>query len=122
MFLSRLANRLSVPSAEESLPGRDAAISVPAAHFVNGASLKPPWPEGAETAVFGMGCFWGAERDFWEIPGVISTAGGYAGGHTPKPTYGEGCPGRPGPTEARLVAYPPKQGAYGERPRVVGGG
>src|SRR5205823_3514107 len=89
----------------ESLPGRDAAIPVPPAHFVNGASLKPPWPEGTETAIFGMGCFWGAERGFWEIPGVVSTAVGYAGGHTPNPTYEEVCSGRTGHTEAVLVAY-----------------
>ena len=118
MLLSRLANRLSVPSAEESLPGRDAAIPVPPAHFVNGASLKPPWPEGTETAIFGMGCFWGAERGFWEIPGVISTAVGYAGGHTPNPTYDEVCSGRTGHTEAVLVAYDPKRVSYEELLRV----
>src|SRR2546429_8336116 len=118
MFLSRLANRLSVPSAEESLPGRDAAIPVPAAHFVNRASLKPPWSEGAERAVFGMGCFWGAGRDFWEIPGVISTAVGYAGGHTANPTYEEVCSGRTGHTEAVLVAYDPKRVSYEELLRV----
>ena len=118
MLLSRLANRLSVPSAEESLPGRDAAIPVPAAHFVNGASLKPPWPEGTETAIFGMGFFGGAERGFWEIPGVVSTAVGYAGGHTPNPTYEEVCSGRTGHTEAVLVAYDPKRVSYEELLRV----
>jgi len=108
MIFSRLSNRLDTPSADDALPGRDAEIRVPATHFVNGASLKPPWPEGTETAIFGMGCFWGAERDFWEIPGVISTAVGYAGGHTPNPTYEEVCSGRTGHTEAVLVAYDPK--------------
>ena len=112
MFLSRFANKLNVPSAEESLPGREAQIPVPATHFVNGAPLKPPWPEGTETAIFGMGCFWGAERDFWEIPGVISTAVGYAGGHTPNPSYEEVCSGRTGHTEAVLVAFDPKQVSY----------
>jgi peptide-methionine (S)-S-oxide reductase len=114
MFLSRFANKLNVPSAEESLRGRDTEIPVPATHFVNGASLKPPWPEGTEAAIFGMGCFWGAERDFWEIPGVISTAVGYAGGHTPNPTYEEVCSGRTGHTEAVLVAFDPKQVSYHE--------
>src|SRR3989440_9542394 len=118
MFLSRLANRLSVPSAEESLPGRDAAIPVPPAHFVNGASLKPPWPEGTETAIFGMGCFWGAERDFWEIPGVVSTAVGYAGGHTPNPTYEEVCSGHTGHTEAVLVVFDPAVVSYDELLKV----
>ena len=118
MFLSRFANKLNVPSAEESLPGRDTEIPVPATHYVNGAPLKPPWPAGTETAVFGMGCFWGAERDFWETPGVISTAVGYAGGHTPNPTYEEVCSGRTGHTEAVLVAYDPKQVSYDDLLRV----
>ena len=118
MFLSRLTNKLTVPTAEESLPGRDSAIAVPATHFVNGASLKPPWPDGTETAVFGMGCFWGAERGFWETPGVISTAVGYAGGHTANPTYEEVCSGRTGHTEAVLVAYDPKQVSYEDLLRV----
>jgi peptide-methionine (S)-S-oxide reductase len=118
MFLSRLTNKLTVPTADESLPGRDSAIAVPATHFVNGASLKPPWPDGTETAVFGMGCFWGAERGFWEAPSVISTAVGYAGGHTPNPTYEEVCSGRTGHTEAVLVAYDPKQVSYEDLLRV----
>src|SRR5438067_7596430 len=112
MFLSRFANKLQVPSAEESLPGREAEMPVPATHFVNGAPLKPPWPDGTETAIFAMGCFWGAERGFWEIPGVISTAVGYAGGHTPNPTYEEACSGRTGHTEAVLVAYDPERVSY----------
>jgi peptide-methionine (S)-S-oxide reductase len=118
MFLSRLTNKLTVPTADESLPGRNSAIAVPATHFVNGASLKPPWPDGTETAVFGMGCFWGAERGFWETPGVISTAVGYAGGHTANPTYEEVCSGRTGHTEAVLVAYDPKQVSYEDLLRV----
>jgi peptide-methionine (S)-S-oxide reductase len=118
MFLSRLTNKLTIPTADESLPGRDSAIAVPATHFVNGASLKPPWPDGTETAVFGMGCFWGAERGFWETPGVISTAVGYAGGHTVNPTYEEVCSGRTGHTEAVLVAYDPRQVSYEDLLRV----
>src|SRR2546430_12958189 len=114
MFLSRFANKLQVPSAEESLPGREAEMPVPATHFVNGAPLKPPWPDGTETAIFAMGCFWGAEREFWTIPGVISTAVGYAGGQTPNPTYEEACSGRTGHTEAVLVAYDPAQTSYEE--------
>ena len=112
MFRTRFANKLQVPSAEESLPGREAEMPVPATHFVNGAPLKPPWPDGTETAIFGMGCFWGAEREFWTIPGVISTAVGYAGGQTPNPTYEEACSGRTGHTEAVLVAYDPERVSY----------
>ena len=118
MFLSRLTSKLNVPSAEESLPGRDAEIRVPATHFVNGAALKPPWPEGTETGIFGMGCFWGAERDFWEIPGVISTAVGYAGGHTPNPTYEEVCSGRTGHSEAVRVVFDPSRVSYEQLLRV----
>src|ERR1700716_3682205 len=122
MFLSRFSNKLNVPAAEESLPGRESEIRVPETHFVNGAPLKPPWPEGTETAIFGMGCFWGAERDFWEVPGVISTAVGYARGHTPNPTYEEGCSGRTGPPEAGLVAYaPPGAGRGAPLDRSRGG-
>jgi peptide-methionine (S)-S-oxide reductase len=93
-------------------------MPVPATHFVNGAPLKPPWPEGAETAVFGLGCFWGAERVFWETPGVIATAVGYAGGHTHNPTYEEVCSGRTGHTEAVLVVYDPKRVGYEDLLRV----
>src|SRR2546421_11309866 len=114
MFRTRFANKLQVPSAEESLPGREAEIPVPATHFVNGAPLKPPWPEGMRTAIFAMGCFGGAEREFWTIPGVVSTAVGYAGGHTRNPTYEEVCSGRTGHTEAVLVAYDPKLVSYDE--------
>src|SRR5256884_2687617 len=118
MSLSRFANKPQVPSAEESLPGREAEMPVPATHFVNGAPLKPPWPDGTETAVFGMGCFWGAERGFWETPGVISTAVGYAGGHTVNPTYEEVCSGHTGHTEAGLLAHHPPQARHPDPPRV----
>ena len=93
-----------------ALPGRtDQAMPVPTEHFINGRPLTPPWPTGYQTAVFGLGCFWGAERKFWEAPGVWTTAVGYAGGHTPNPTYEEVCSGRTGHTEAVLVVFDPEQ-------------
>jgi peptide-methionine (S)-S-oxide reductase len=94
-----------LPSAKEALPGRGARTPVPAEHFVNRHPLEPPFPDGLERAIFGMGCFWGAERLFWEAPGVYTTAVGYAGGYTPNPTYEEVCSGRTGHTEAVLVAF-----------------
>ena len=99
--------KLVVPGPEDALPGRDAAMPVPARHVVTGNSLTPPYPDRARCAVFGMGCFWGAERKFWELPGVNTTAVGYAGGSTPNPTYQEVCSGRTGHTEAVLVVYDP---------------
>jgi peptide-methionine (S)-S-oxide reductase len=87
-------------------------MPVPAAHFVNGHALTPPWPEGMATAVFGLGCFWGAERKFWQAPGVWTTAVGYAGGSTPNPTYEEVCSGRAGHTEAVLVVFDPAVTSY----------
>ena len=107
LFLSR--HKTTLPSPEEALPGRDAAMPVPGAHFVTGRPLVPPFPEGIEEIVLGLGCFWGAERIFWELPGVFTTAVGYAGGSTPNPTYEEVCSGRTGHTEAVLVAYDPAQ-------------
>src|SRR5687767_12661361 len=97
---------------EKTLPGRDQAMKVPAAHFVNGNPIEPPFPAGLETAVFGLGCFWGAERIFWQTPGVYSTAVGYAGGITPNPTYEETCSGRTGHAEVVLVVYDPKAVSY----------
>ena len=96
-----------VPSLEEALPGREERMRVPAAHFVNGHPLEPPFPDGLARAMFGMGCFWGAERKFWQLPGVFSTAVGYAAGHTANATYREVCSGMTGHTEAVLVVFDP---------------
>jgi peptide-methionine (S)-S-oxide reductase len=103
---------LSMPTAETALPGRPSPIPTAAKHFINGAALKGPYPEGSEQAMFGLGCFWGAEKRFWDIPGVIVTAVGYAGGLTPNPTYEEVCTGRTGHNEAVLVVYDPKRVSY----------
>jgi len=97
---------------DQALPGRSEQIAVPEHHHVNGRSLTPPWPDGAEVAVVGMGCFWGAERVFWQTSGVITTAVGYAGGYTPNPTYQEVCSGRTGHTECVLVVFDPKVISY----------
>jgi len=102
----------SMPSAEKALPGRTEAMDVPARHFVNGASLTGPWPDGTRIAIFGLGCFWGAEKDFWEVPGVVSTAVGYAGGFTPNANYREVCTGQTGHAEVVLVAYDPSKVSY----------
>jgi peptide-methionine (S)-S-oxide reductase len=101
-----------MPTAAEALPGRMSAIPTATHHFVNGAPLKGPYPDGVEMAMFGLGCFWGAEKRLWDIPGVIVTAVGYAGGVTPNPTYEEVCSGRTGHNEAVLVVYDPKRVSY----------
>ena len=99
--------KTTLPSADSALPGRDTKMPVPEAHFVNGNPLEGPFPDHLETAVFGLGCFWGAERRFWETEGVYSTAVGYAGGTTPNPTYQEVCSGMTGHTEVVLVVFDP---------------
>jgi len=101
-----------MPEPENSLPGRSQVVEVPPAHFINGNPLVGPFPEDTETAVFGMGCFWGAERRFWKMDGVYTTAVGYAGGYTPNPSYEEVCTGRTGHTEAALVVYRPSEISY----------
>ncbi len=110
MWMSR--RKLAMPAPDQALAGRAAKMPVAEAHFVNGHRLTPPFPAGLETAIFGLGCFWGAERCFWQLPGVYSTAVGYAGGQTPNPTYEEVCSGGTGHTEAVLVVFDPKLVSY----------
>ena len=98
-----------VPAPEDCLPGREMPIPTSSVHYVNGRSIKPPFPENMKSIVFGMGCFWGAERLFWELPGVYTTAAGYSGGTTPNPTYEETCTSRTGHTEAVLVVFDPNE-------------
>lgn len=103
-----------MPTAQEALPGRAEKMPVPEKHFVNGRPLSPPFPAGMEQVMFGLGCFWGAEKYFWQLPGVYVTAVGYAGGHTPNPTYKEVCSGMTGHNEVVLVVYDPKQVSYAQ--------
>jgi len=112
MFL--FSKPTSMVAPEDALPGRDEAMPVPARHEVLGTPIAPPFPEGLEQVVVGMGCFWGAERVFWRAPGVYTTAVGYAGGYTENPTYEEVCSGRTGHTEAVLVVFDPQQTSYDE--------
>ncbi len=111
-ILEMLTRKVAMPGAAEALPGRPDAIPTATTHFVNHRPLKGPYPDGFETAVFGLGCFWGAERVFWKIPGVFVTAAGYSGGFTPNPTYQEVCSGRTGHNEVVLVVYDPKVVTY----------
>ena len=113
---SRIKSRMIDP--DRALPGRESPMPVPDRHTVLGNPLTPPFPEGFEQAVFGMGCFWGAERLFWETDGVWTTAVGYAGGYTPNPTYQEVCSGSTGHTEAVLVVYDPAKTSYDEMLRI----
>jgi peptide-methionine (S)-S-oxide reductase len=110
MFFSK--HKTELVGAQDALSGRETTIPVPARHEVLGTPLQPPFPDGIETAVFGLGCFWGAERIFWTLPGVFTTAVGYAGGHTPNPTYEEVCSARTGHAEVVLVAFDPSQTSY----------
>jgi peptide-methionine (S)-S-oxide reductase len=113
-----LQRKLRVPTVDEALPGRTEAMAVPARHFVLDAPLAPPFPEGYELALFGMGCFWGAERLYWEHEGVYTTAVGYAGGVTPNPTYEEVCSGRTGHNEVVRVVFDPRRTSYDALLRV----
>jgi peptide-methionine (S)-S-oxide reductase len=115
MFWNR-EPRMPVPG--DAPVGRDDTMPVPEKHFVNGARLSPPFPAGSELALFGLGCFWGAERKFWEVPGVISTSVGYAAGHTKNPTYREVCSGRTGHGEVVRVVFDPAKVSYGQLLRV----
>ncbi|MGF1576038.1 MAG: peptide-methionine (S)-S-oxide reductase MsrA [Cyanophyceae cyanobacterium] len=110
--LGQKLSKLSIPTPEQALAGRSEAMPVPAKHFVNGNPLQPPFPDGMETALFGMGCFWGAERKFWETAGVFTTAVGYAAGSTPNPTYREVCSGMTGHNEVVLVVFDPQVISY----------
>jgi peptide-methionine (S)-S-oxide reductase len=108
----------TIPSKAEALPGRADPMPVPDTHFVNQHRLTPPFPDGLQRALFGMGCFWGAEKKFWSVPGVYSTAVGYAGGHTPNATYREVCTGMTGHNEVVLVVFDPKVVAYDDLLKV----
>jgi peptide-methionine (S)-S-oxide reductase len=108
MVLFGFGKKLTLPKREEALPGRSQTMPVPDKHFVNGNPLKPPYPDGMEVAMFGMGCFWGAERKFWQLNGVYSTSVGYAAGYTPNPTYKEVCSGMTGHNEVVRVVFDPK--------------
>jgi peptide-methionine (S)-S-oxide reductase len=113
-----LFDKKKIPSRSEALPGRSEKMPVPPTHHVNGARLEPPFPAGTELALFGMGCFWGVERKFWELPGVYTTAAGYAGGFTPNPTYREVCSGMTGHNEVVLVAFDPNRISYDDLLKV----
>lgn len=112
MVLFGFGKKLTVPSPEEALPGRTQPMAVPARHYVNGNPLKPPYPNGLEMAMFGLGCFWGAERLFWKLEGVFTTSVGYAAGITPNPTYNEVCSGRTGHNEVVRVVFDPNVISY----------
>jgi len=115
-FLSGSKSRMPLPA--DALAGRSTPIPTASTHFVNGQPLMPPYPQGSEIAEFAFGCFWGAEKDFWETPGVVVTAVGYEGGYTPNPTYGEVCTGKTGHTETVRVVFDPSQVSYEQLLRV----
>ena len=116
MALFRRASTMPTPVA--ALPGRSTPLKVPETHFINGHRIVPPFPEGLREAMFALGCFWGAERLFWQLPGVYSTAVGYAGGFTPNPTYKEVCSGDTGHAEVVRVIYDPKRTSYADLLKV----
>ena len=116
MFWSK--TKTQMPSPEDALPGRPTPMEVPDSHLVLDATLKGPFPEGTQLATFGMGCFWGAEKLFWNLPGVVSTAVGYSGGYTPNPTYEEVCSGRTGHAEVVQVAFDPERITYAQLLKV----
>ncbi len=118
MALFGFGKKATLPSPSEALPGRSTPMKVPASHFVNGNPLKAPFPDGYETAMFGLGCFWGAERKFWQLSGVYTTAVGYAAGYTPNPTYHEVCTGLTGHNEVVFVVFDPKVISYAELLKV----
>ncbi|MGL5034427.1 MAG: peptide-methionine (S)-S-oxide reductase MsrA [Microcystaceae cyanobacterium] len=118
MGLFGFGKKATMPNQAEALPGRTTPMRVPTAHFVNGHALKSPFPEGLQTAMFGLGCFWGAERKFWQLKGVYSTAVGYAAGYTPNPTYQEVCSGATGHNEVVLVIFDPQIISYAELLKV----
>ncbi|MBK8163235.1 MAG: peptide-methionine (S)-S-oxide reductase MsrA [Gammaproteobacteria bacterium] len=117
-MLSHGMNKSSLPRPEQALPGRAEAMPLENHHFVHGRPLKPPFPAGLEQALFGMGCFWGAEKRFWACGGVYTTAVGYAAGYTPNPTYREVCSGQTGHNEVVLVVYDPREIAFTELLRI----
>ena len=117
MFFTRAKATMVAPG--DALPGRDTPVfTIPTRHAVNGQPIQPPFPAGSETAIFALGCFWGAERIFWQTPGVITTAVGYTGGYTPNPTYEETCSGRTGHAEAVLVVFDPERVSYADLLKV----
>ncbi|HUG99461.1 MAG TPA: peptide-methionine (S)-S-oxide reductase MsrA [Gammaproteobacteria bacterium] len=118
MFASQFAQKARLVSPDEALPGRGTPMPVPDAHFVSGRTMTPPYPEGLEVVDLGLGCFWGAERRFWQTPGVWVTAAGYAGGFTPNPDYKEVCSGRTGHAEVVRVVFAPRETGFAELLRV----
>jgi peptide-methionine (S)-S-oxide reductase len=117
MFLFN-RDKMKMPPPDEALPGRDEPLRVPERHFVNGERIVPPYPDGTQLAMFAAGCFWGVEKTFWQTPGVVSTAVGYAGGYTPNPTYEEVCSGRTGHAEVVRVVFDPSRVSYEELLKV----
>lgn len=118
MGIFGFGKKLAMPTPEQALPGRSQSLQVPGAHYVNGNPLKPPYPNGLEKAIFGLGCFWGAERKFWQLNGVYTTAVGYAAGLTPNPTYEEVCSGSTGHNEVVLVVFDPTVISYSQLLKV----